>query len=269
MNLALRPKNLKPGRFYTLPKVHKPFVTVPTSRPIVGGNGTVTEMISLFLDHYLIPYVPKLRSYVHDDMEFLRKIETVNENGPLPPNVILATMDVSSLYTNIPTQELIDACCAFLTQEFTNDQFNSFCKLMEIVLTPNNFTFDGDHYVQVFGTSIGSKMAPSMACLFMGSLKDRLLNSYSKKTIPMVKVHRWCFLALDTWPWRIPKLCWPLQWFPSSHQVHNRDFLSWNPIPGCYGLYQRWRSSHWSVLKTYWFSSVSPLDLLPSQAYQV
>ena len=181
MNLALRPKNPKPGRFYTLPKVHKPFVTVPTSRPIVGGNGTVTGKISLFLDHYLKPYVPKLRSYVQDDMDFLRKIETVNENGPLPPNVILATMDVSSLYTNIPTQEGIDACRTFLTQEFTNDQLTSFCKLMEIVLTRNNFTFHGDHYVQVFGTSMGTKMAPSMACLFMGSLEDRLLNSYSKK----------------------------------------------------------------------------------------
>ena len=112
---------------------------------------------------------------------FLCKIETVNENGPLPPNVILATMDVSSLYTNIPTQEGIDACCTFLTQEFTNDQLNSFCELMEIVLTCNNFIFDGDHYVQVFGTSMGTKMAPSMACLFMGSLEDCLLNSYSKK----------------------------------------------------------------------------------------
>ena len=69
MNLALRPKNPKPGRFYTLPKIHKPLVTVPTSRPFVGGNGTVTEKISLSLFyHYLKPYVPKLRSYVQDDM---------------------------------------------------------------------------------------------------------------------------------------------------------------------------------------------------------
>ena len=135
MNLTLRPKNPKPGRFYTLPKVHKPLVTVPTSRPIVGGNGTVTEKISLFLDHYLKPYVPKLRCYVQDDMDFLHKIETVNENGPLPLNDILATVDVSSLYTNIPTQEGIAACHAFLTQEFTTDQLNSFCELMEIVLT--------------------------------------------------------------------------------------------------------------------------------------
>ena len=40
---ALKPKNLKPGRFYTLPKLHKDFDTIPSARPIVSANGSVTE----------------------------------------------------------------------------------------------------------------------------------------------------------------------------------------------------------------------------------
>ncbi|GFN94885.1 hypothetical protein PoB_002139100 [Plakobranchus ocellatus] len=43
-------------------------------------------------------------------MDFLRNIHSINEAGPLPPNTILSTMDVSALYTNIPHRESIGAC---------------------------------------------------------------------------------------------------------------------------------------------------------------
>jgi hypothetical protein len=180
MKNALRPKNTKPGRFYTLPKIHKQFDNTPTGRPIISGNGTVTEKISLFIDHHLKPLVPQLDSYVQDDMDFLRKIETIKGNGPLPPDAILCTMDVSGLYTNIPTQEGIAACRSSLEHTMAPEKVDSFCELMEIVLTHNNFIFGDDHYIQTSGTSMGTKMAPSMACLFMGVLESQLLSSSRK-----------------------------------------------------------------------------------------
>jgi len=183
MRYALSPKRPTPGRFYTLPKIHKQYDNIPTGRPIVSGNGTVTEKVSLFVDHYLKPHVSQLDSYVQDDMDFLRKIEKFNERGPLPPDVILCTMDVSSLYTNIPTQEAIDACRSFLQHDLSPEKLDAFCDLMKLVLTQNNFTFNGDHFLQIFGTSMGTKMAPSMACLFMGILENRLLESVQKKPL--------------------------------------------------------------------------------------
>ena len=94
---ALKPKNPKPGRFYNLPKLHKDFDTIPSARPIESANGSVTEKLSLFIDHHIKPHVSSLPSYVHDDIDFLRKIESVNADGPLPPNLLLCTMDVSAL----------------------------------------------------------------------------------------------------------------------------------------------------------------------------
>jgi hypothetical protein len=32
------------------------------------------------------------------------------------------------------------------------------------------FTFDGNHYLQINGTAMGTKMAPSYANIFMGDL---------------------------------------------------------------------------------------------------
>jgi hypothetical protein len=40
---------------------------------------------------------------------------------------------------------------------------------MATVLKNNNFTFDGNHYLQINGTAMGTKMAPSYANMFMGN----------------------------------------------------------------------------------------------------
>ena len=46
-----------------------------------------------------------------------------------------------------------------------------------MVLKKNNFTFNGDHYLQINGTAMGTKMAPSYANIFMGKLEKQLLES--------------------------------------------------------------------------------------------
>ena len=123
--------------------------------------------LSLFVDHYIKTHVSSLPSYVQDDMDFLRKFES----GTLPPNLLFCTMNVSALYTNIPTQAGISASRSFLQDKFTHEEFDAFCDLMNIVLIHNNFKFDVKPFRQIFGGSMGTKMAPNMACLSLVVLK--------------------------------------------------------------------------------------------------
>jgi hypothetical protein len=94
-------------------------------------------------------------------------------------------MDVTSLYTNIPHDEGIEAC-----REVWNNRINqrpsteSFIQLLEHVLNFNNFMFNGEHFLQISGTAMGTKMAPSYANIFMGRLERRLL--YHSPTKPRV-----------------------------------------------------------------------------------
>ncbi|XP_071176278.1 uncharacterized protein [Mytilus edulis] len=92
----LKPENAKPGRLYLLPKIHK--VNNP-GRPIVSANGHPTEQISEFVDFHLRSHVENLPSHIQDTTDYLRKMESMN---PLPPETRLVTLDVTSLYTNIP-----------------------------------------------------------------------------------------------------------------------------------------------------------------------
>ena len=89
----------------------------------------------------------------------------------------------------LPTQEGISASCLFLQDKFTHEQLDAFCNLMNSVLTHNNFNFDGKYFKQVFGTSMGTKMAPIMACLFIGG--STLMESTSNKCLVPAWVPKW------------------------------------------------------------------------------
>ena len=91
---------------------------------------------------------------------------------------IIGTFDVSSLYTNIPHDEGIIASCEALSRNGHSDPPISDLKsLMSHVLTKNNLTFMDKHYLQVFGTAMGTRMAPSFACLFMTKLEQQMIDS--------------------------------------------------------------------------------------------
>ena len=49
--------------------------------------------------------------------------------------------------------------------------------MMEQILTLNNFKFNGQHYLQIQGTAMGTRMAPSYANIFMGELEKHLLQN--------------------------------------------------------------------------------------------
>ena len=169
---------IRTAQFYMLPKIHKN-KQQPPGRPIVSGNGCPTERISQFVDFFPQQGVQKIRSYIQDTTHFLRMLQNL-EN--LPEDTILVTLDVSSLYTNIPNIEGIEACKSLLERERpgashpTND---SLIDLLTMVLTMNNFDFDENHYLQVGGTAMGTRVAPCYANTFMGWFEDTFVYQYT------------------------------------------------------------------------------------------
>ena len=164
--------DVKPGRFHTLPKIHKPG---NPGRPIVSSDSPgvpPNEYLTEFVDYHLQPLVHKLPSFVKDTNDFLNKLLTI---GNLPADSLLVTLVVSSLYTNIPHNEGIDACDHFLrTRPHNNIPTGTLCDLIRMILTMNNFSFNDNHYLQIHGTAMGTKMAPSFANLKMGISKQML-----------------------------------------------------------------------------------------------
>ena len=179
----------KPGRLYGLPKIHKGIKEgkrIPACRPIVSNSGANTEYISALVDHYSKSQVRKLPSYVEDSPDILRICEAENEKGPQPLHSFPVTVDVTSLYTNIPANGESGGIQAFekalngrTKKEKSTMPTNFLITLLEMVLDGNIFQFGEQLWQQKIGTAMGTKVAPTYACLFMGWLEGELLKTWS------------------------------------------------------------------------------------------
>jgi hypothetical protein len=92
------------------------------------------------------------------------------ENLTIPENTTLVTMDVTSLCTNIPHDDGITACRKIWEQRTVQEPpTECSVEMLTLVLKNNNFTFDGNHYLQINGRAMGTKMAPSYAKILWGT----------------------------------------------------------------------------------------------------
>ena len=66
---------------------------------------------------------------------------------------------------------------------FAKNKRETIVKFINLVLTCNNLTFQGQHFVQQTGTAMGTKMAASYANLYMGRLEDHFLKGATDKPL--------------------------------------------------------------------------------------
>ena len=162
--------------FYLLPKIHKNKIPPPADLSYPLMDALLNESLNLWTisSNHLYINFPPTYGIVHISSNLLKDLR-------LPENAILASLDVTSLYTNIPNGEGIQATASYLLKYRSpneNPTSTSLCKLLELVLTTNNFRFDNKEYLQIGGTAMGTKLAPSFANLFMGYFEDKFVYSY-------------------------------------------------------------------------------------------
>jgi len=82
--------------------------------------------------------------------------------------------------------------------------------LLELVLTKNNFEFNEEHYLQIAGTAMGTRVAPSYANIFMAQFEQKFVDIY-KPHSPFVWKRYIDLLHLDTWRRKVKKFHSPLK----------------------------------------------------------
>ena len=171
----LQTKNPRIPTFHLLPKIHK---KDNPGRPIVNGIGSVTEKISVYVDTFLIKYTPRIPSYIKHTTHFLN----ILQHQKIQNTDLLVTIDVKSLYTNIPHTEGIAAITKIIEETGLDTLQRMFiCNLTHQVLTKNYFIFNGQIHIQKQGTAMGTRMAPNYAILFMHYLESNMLNQSTLK----------------------------------------------------------------------------------------
>ncbi|XP_041440270.1 uncharacterized protein LOC121400667 [Xenopus laevis] len=155
---------------YLLPKIHKSLLN-PPGRPIVSGVGSILEPLAQFVDAYLQPMVTEIPTCLKDTNDLLCRLEDL---PPLPNGIVLASIDIQSLYTSIPQEEGIRYIEEALLDTTIDTQLVYFLlDCLTMVLCKNYFRFGGEYYWQRQGTSMGAPVAPSFANLFVRRLEEK------------------------------------------------------------------------------------------------
>ena len=95
--ILFRP-NPRTSNLYLLPKIHK---KNNPGRPIINSVGSLTETISALVDEILRKYSKLAKSYIKDTSHFLQEIQKIE----IHQGDIIATVDVTALYRNIPHED--------------------------------------------------------------------------------------------------------------------------------------------------------------------
>ena len=171
------PINPRIRKFYLLPKIHKNRSTwtlpnMPPGRPIVSDCSSDSYRISEYIDHFIRPIATKHPSYIKDTPHFIQKIKNIT----IPPNALLITLDVESLYTNIDNRAGI-AAIRTLFDKYPNPKRpdQQILELLDLSLSNNDFQFLDSLYLQIWGTAMGKRYAPGYADAFLAVWDSEIL----------------------------------------------------------------------------------------------
>ena len=90
----------------------------------------------------------------------------------------MASLDIDSLFSNIPLDETIDICVANLyndNENPLNTPKHDFRNFLHVAAEESFFTFNNKYYKQVDGASMGSPLGPALANIFMCSFESKWL----------------------------------------------------------------------------------------------
>ena len=87
----------------------------------------------------------------------------------------MASLDVDSLFTNIPLDETNDGNLYNGNENTPNITKNDVCNLLNIATKRPFFTFNNKYYKQLNGVAMRSPLGPALANIFMCSFKSKWL----------------------------------------------------------------------------------------------
>ena len=146
----LYPRGSQPGIMYGLSKIYKSLINnFPKLHPILSAINTVTYRWAKF-------FVPLLKCFTMNEytlknsFEFAKDI--INQNS----NCFMSSLDVDSLFANVPLDETIKICIDELLKSETTVSGLSKKEMFSLTLKESIILLDNKYYCQIDGVAMGS-----------------------------------------------------------------------------------------------------------------
>lgn len=164
-------------QFYLLMKVHK----IPLkTRPIVSFPGSLFHPLGVWIDKHLQTVAKTFPTYLQSSFDLLEDFKTLQ----LPPHrrYRLFTADATSMYTNLPTKESIQAIHDYIVDNQKTFPFLPITPLteaLELLMNHNVFQFGDTFFRQTVGAAMGAPPSPTYANSSFATHELKILNLLS------------------------------------------------------------------------------------------
>ena len=153
-------------QLHGLPKLHKQNIPI---RPIISGIGSAPHKIARALAKILTPLLGTISpSHLKNSGDLINKLQNIDTR-----NKKLASLDVTSLYTNIPVHKCLDRLQKYLKKSKIKLSLptSKIIRLCELITDQCFFEFDKKIYKQTFGLPMGSPLSAPLACIYLEFLE--------------------------------------------------------------------------------------------------
>lgn len=164
-------------KIYGLPKLHKNGIPL---RPIVASYMSPVYKLSKFLSNILINITEKNQYRIKDSWTFKKFIDNIT----LPKEHVFFSLDVVSLYTNIPIELALQAIEKYWPEieKFTKIPKSEFIKSVTYILNSNYFQYNQEIYKQKFGVAMGQPISSTIADLVMQFIEEKIIKKLNNIT---------------------------------------------------------------------------------------
>ena len=145
-----------------LVKVHKKDTPI---RPIVNYRNAPSYKLAKMFTEKLKTYIPLPHVYnVQNSVQLMKDLSEI----PFNPRLKLASLDISNMYTNIPTEELlkiIDTMCEKHNLEDTLR--HEILEIARLIIAQNYFKFQEKTYLQKNGLAMGAPTSSILSEIYL------------------------------------------------------------------------------------------------------
>jgi len=161
-----------------LPKIHKKRFSL---RIIVSSSGNPLYNLATYLQRILQDSLSISFSHINNSLDLINKLNGLH----IPVNCTLISLDVISLFTNVPIEmvmDILDEKWSFIEKHSILPKIEFF-NAIKLVLHSTFFTFNNKYYKQTYGAPMGSPLFPIVADLVLQKLESDILNKFTIKPI--------------------------------------------------------------------------------------
>ena len=160
-------------------KTHK---TNLPARPIISSVGSASYKLAKYLVDILNPLVGTIsNANIKNNVDLINKLNSVQINSESR----LVSFDVTSLFTKVPIDDLIE----FLSETLENIQLDipfskkTLIELIKLCVKECKFEFNGKFYSQNFGMAMGNPLSPVLSNLYMEFFEKKILSSIIPRNV--------------------------------------------------------------------------------------